>query len=62
METDYLCKCNNCETVMIDENPQTNAEKHPLTGKEVEMEYFYEKGDRCWGCPVCKTDAYLKDL
>ena len=46
METDYLCKCNNCETVMIDENPQTNAEKHPLTGKEVEMEFnIFNKED-----------------
>lgn len=33
----YLCKCNNCDTVLIDRNPQDDAKQFSLEGKEQEM-------------------------
>jgi len=65
----HLCKCNNCGTVMIDQNPQVGAKLHKLTGQEVEMQYI--KGlvesnnvdeEFFWACPVCLTDGYLTDM
>ena len=61
-ETDFLCKCNNCGTVMIDENPQINAKKKKVTGKVVFMEYFKEDDMYYLGCPKCKTDEFLTDI
>lgn len=58
-----LCKCNNCGTVMIDQNPQFGAVEHELTGNEVEMQYLeVEHRERIWVCPVCMVDDYLIDL
>jgi hypothetical protein len=34
MEGVELCICNNCDTVLIDENPQVGAKKHKL--KDIE--------------------------
>lgn len=59
---EYLCKCNNCETIMFDENPQTDAVKKELTGKEEHMVQVEENGEYFWACPVCRTDDYLIDL
>lgn len=61
---DYFCKCNNCDRILIDENPATNAKKIEVTdGKYYSMEFIqespYEGG--FWACPHCKTDAYLTD-
>ncbi|HEY8365053.1 MAG TPA: hypothetical protein VIK84_05725 [Haloplasmataceae bacterium] len=60
----YLCKCLNCESIIIDQNPQVNATLHNLTGNELEMEKIKgeEEGEYFWGCPKCKTDAYLIDI
>jgi hypothetical protein len=69
MELANLCKCNNCETILIDQNPQINAEKYILKGGEQTMQYFgggvkdiEGKSEGYWGCPICLTDGYLKDL
>lgn len=60
--TDYLCKCNNCGTILIDENPQVNAPKFELTGNEESMEQVTEADEVFMACPKCKTDAFLIDL
>jgi hypothetical protein len=65
--TANLCKCNNCGTILIDQNPQIGAKEHPLTGVEQEMQYkggLAENGETnyYWVCPVCDTDEYLTDL
>ena len=67
METDYVCKCNNCGNILIDENPQTGADKFQLTGSELRMEKFFlelngSPADGYWGCPECCTDSFLTDI
>ena len=60
--TGILCKCNNCETIMYDENP--NTEETQSTDKEV-VHMLYNSSDRdniFWACPVCQTDDYLNDF
>ena len=64
---DYLCKCNKCEHILIDKNPQTGAKKHTLTGNEQELALLLDpeiSNERIffWGCPYCLTDDYLVDL
>lgn len=65
MNKDYLCKCNMCETIMFDENP------NPIMGQEkINLDLYPEienmeqitNDDVFWGCPKCKTDDYLIDL
>lgn len=56
-----FCKCENCETVMFDENPQVDAKEYadvdfPNAVCMSRDEYGYP----C--CPVCMTDEYLVDL
>lgn len=64
----HLCKCNNCETVMIDENAQVGAVLHELNGTEVKMKQITEPTTKAdgqtyfCGCPICLTDDYLTDL
>ena len=62
-----LCKCNNCESILIDQNPQIGAKEYELTGKELEMQYTgglieFENYDPHWICPICMTDGYLVDI
>jgi len=62
-----LCKCNNCDNTLIDQNPQIGATEHDLKGHELEMQYFQglvenEERELFWGCPICETDDYLQDL
>ena len=59
-----LCKCNNCGTILIDQNPQIGAKEYELTGNEEEMQYMKdeETGEYFWACPICETDDYLTDL
>lgn len=57
-----LCKCNNCERLLIDENPQVNAKKVEVGNKRVHtMVYINDYDNSFWGCPYCLTDAYLTD-
>lgn len=64
-----LCKCNNCDLVIIDQNPQIGATLHELTGKEVSMQYISglkekenQEQEYFWVCPQCLVDDYLIDL
>jgi len=66
--TANLCKCNNCDSILIDQNPQINAKEYYLKGTELEMQYIpsiIEKGNvvdgAFWACPICMTDGYLDD-
>ena len=60
---DYLCKCNNCDSVLIDMNPQTDAVKKALPKGAKYMNYIWDKEDEMffWACPECDTDEYLTD-
>ena len=60
----HLCKCNNCDSILIDQNSQVGAKELELTGNELEMQYTKDKetGDYFWACPLCETDGYLIDL
>jgi len=65
--TANLCKCNNCNSILIDQNPQINAKEHILTGSELEMQWTgglveHKNDDPHWVCPICMADDYLVDL
>jgi hypothetical protein len=61
-----LCKCNNCDSILIDENPQFNATEFELQGHEKHMLYINVGPKNCpeyiWACPECETDEYLTDI
>ena len=60
-----LCKCNMCDSILIDANPQIGADEIELVGGELEMEFgkdVLDNNDIHWICPICKTDSYLTDL
>lgn len=58
-----LCKCNNCDNILYDENPQIGAIE--IDTEEFEeilpMELLNEDGDSFWGCGICQTDSFLSD-
>lgn len=56
-----LCKCNNCDAVLIDKNPQVDTKEYTLSGNELSMVNCVLGGDLIpfWGCPNCLTDEYL---
>ncbi len=66
MATANLCKCNKCDSVLIDQNPQIGAKEYPLTGIELDMQWtgglVENKDEPKWVCPICMTDDYLVDL
>lgn len=67
MKDTYLCKCNCCGAILIDENPQIDAplydikdypqaqemQKVSVVVNDPETEY--------WACPNCLTDGFLDD-
>ncbi len=58
-----LCKCNNCGTIMIDQNPQIGAPAFvgDVT-KIADMQYIDNKEEGgFWACGICETDGYLTD-
>lgn len=59
-----LCRCNNCMTVFIDENPDCECNQPRLNVfREVEfMGLIQEEGESFFGCPYCGSDKYLIDL
>ena len=57
-----LCKCNNCDSVLIDDNPQTNAIFHTLKGGEMTMLEITDENGFGFVCPICLVDDYLIDL
>ena len=36
--TANLCKCNMCDSILIDQNPQIGAKEYKLKGTELEMQ------------------------
>lgn len=58
----YLCKCNKCNAILIDENPAEDSIKYEMNGNEKNMEFLKDDCGWFWGCPNCKTDGYLMDL
>lgn len=60
----YLCKCNNCGTVMLDQNAQVGAPIFMADVKHIaDMQYMKEDGteEYFWGCGICDTDSFLTD-
>ena len=61
-----LCKCTNCDTIMYDENPDTNAKQYLVrdgkTHLNEDVETMVKDDDEYWACPKCNTDNYLIDL
>jgi hypothetical protein len=66
--TAQLCRCNNCMCIMVDQNPIDQPE-FEIPAFAVDMELIQEEDEQTgnmienfWGCPNCKTDAYLIDV
>lgn len=69
-----LCKCNNCDLILVDKNPQVDAIEHSVflnTNKQwvnkdgievAEMQFLDGDDESFWGCPICETDDYLTDM
>lgn len=64
MEISELCKCLKCNTILIDENPQVNANQYNIPLEAKEMIFLRDEEDNIgyWACPNCRTDGYLVDL
>ena len=60
----HLCKCNNCDNVMYDENPQIGAIERETEDFDtiLPMELLNDGFESFWGCGDCETDDYLTDL
>jgi len=48
-----ICRCNNCNELFYDTNPQVGAPKFQKNGLRTLIDNK---------CPNCKTDAYLIDI
>ena len=58
-ELDYVCRCNNCGNLLIDTNPQINAQKFDVSKLHLKELISIED---MRACPNCKTDEYLIDI
>lgn len=56
-----LCKCLNCNTIMVDKNPIDQPELTCPDNIE-DMEFINDTGGGYWACPNCKSDDHLIDL
>ena len=61
-ETTQLCRCNNCFTIMFDENPSDQIALVAPSATVNMKKFEHEEGDSLWGCPECGTDEYLMDI
>ena len=57
----HKCKCNFCDAILVDTNPQVGAAYYKYNG-EFSTESMVDEEGGLIGCPNCKTDAYLMDL
>lgn len=60
-----ICKCTNCDSLLYDENPQTDAVQFDTTNIGVQilpMEQLNDDGETFWGCGNCQSDSYLMDI
>jgi hypothetical protein len=55
-----LCKCNNCDNILIDNKPKENAPEFNLIGIELNM--MWSVMEQAWVCPICVSDNYLTDI
>lgn len=64
MEKQPLAKCNNCGNLWVDENPKVGQKLFELREGYTKLASISEELDPnvFWGCPICKTDAYLCDF
>ena len=56
-----ICICNNCRSILFDENPQVGAKKYAVNNLVHHMKQIKKEGEVYWVCPVCETDEYLQD-
>ena len=65
-----MCRCNNCGSILIDENPRSGAKKYDVSCADGSLKQFVDLSDNglshdigyYWGCPECGTDEYLIDI
>ena len=59
----YLCECNMCGNILIDNNPLPDAVLHEYRDELGELAQMEDvvTGEIYWGCPNCQTDDYLID-
>lgn len=65
VDKQYLCKCNMCDAIMFDENPNVNSIPIAVTTIEKPINHMIQLRDDSgfyWACPNCLTDSYLMDL
>ena len=55
---EYICKCNNCDSLLIDNNPQVGAKQYDVDSLSLNELISIED---MRACPNCKTDEYLTD-
>lgn len=57
----YICRCNKCNGIFEDTNPQINAINYPeIDIPSLEPAKNIDEGG-LHACPNCQTDAYLQD-
>ena len=62
-----LCKCNNCDNIWVDRNPQVNQKifevdkNHPSLVQIIDS-FDVDSVEMYWGCPECRTDGNLSDF
>lgn len=56
----HLCKCNNCDSILLDQNPQIGAEEKETADYSTIKNMMWKENH--WTCCVCQTDDYLTDL
>ena len=64
MKTAHICRCNNCDAILYDENPQVDAVEvniETLNCIVYPMELLNDGSESFWGCGECQTDEYLTD-
>jgi hypothetical protein len=57
----FICRCNKCDNIFEDTNPQINAINYPeIDIPSLEPSENIDEGG-LHACPNCQTDAYLQD-
>jgi hypothetical protein len=57
----YICKCNNCGSFLLDENPQVHAPQFHIS-PSFAVQPMEKDDEGNWVCPICMTDSYLSDV
>lgn len=63
-QQEYLCKCTNCLTFFIDDNPGDQAKSDIIKENGIrEMTILIDdNGEMYRGCQFCNTDEFLIDI